>query len=65
MWGEKCQTGPGVNKVTRAECYITGEAPRVEDGVHYYSSEAFLKLISAGIDDWKLIKDKTAGKKAY
>lgn len=56
---EKHRVSPGVNKATCAECYITGEAPRVEDGVHYYSSDAFLKLVSAGIDDWKIIKDKT------
>lgn len=57
--GEKYQVSPGVDKVTCAECYITGEAPRVEDGVHYYSPEAFTKLVSAGIDDWKVVKDKT------
>ncbi len=57
--GEKYQVSPGVNKVTCADCYITGEAPKVKDGVHYYSPEGFLKLVSAGIDDWKVIKDKT------
>jgi len=56
--GEKYQVSPGVNKVTCAECYITGEAPRVEDGVYYYSPEAFKKIVSAGIDDWELIEDK-------
>lgn len=61
--GEKYQASPGVNKMTCAECCITGEAPRVEDGVHYYSPEAFLKLVSAGIDDWKVIKDKTGQEK--
>jgi len=61
--GEKYQVSPGVNKVTCAECYITNEAPRVKDGVHYYSPEAFTKIVSAGIDDWKVIKDKTAEEK--
>ncbi len=56
---ETYQVGPGVDKVVCAECYITGEVPRVEDGINYHSREAFLKLVSAGIDDWKLIKDKT------
>jgi len=56
--GEKYQVSPGINEVTCAECYITGEAPRVEDGVYYYSPEAFKKIVSAGIDDWELIEDK-------
>jgi len=58
--GEKYQVGSGVNKVTCAECYITGEVPRVEDGVYYRGPEAFRKIVSAGIDDWKIIEDKTA-----
>jgi len=61
--GEKYQVGPGVDKVTCAECYITGEAPRVEDGVYYRGPEAFKKLVSAGFDDWKVIKDKTGQEK--
>jgi len=56
--GEKYQVSPWVDKVTCTECYITGEAPRVEDGVYYYSPEAFKKIVSAGIDDWELIEDK-------
>lgn len=56
--GEKHQVGPGVNEVRCAGCHITREAPRIEDGVHYYSPEAFKKIVSAGIDDWKLIEDK-------
>lgn len=56
--GEKYQVSPGINEVTCAECYITGEAPRVEGGVYYYSPEAFKKIVSAGIDDWELIEDK-------
>lgn len=46
--GEKYQASPGANKVTCAECYITGEAPRVEGGVYYRSAEAFKKNVSAG-----------------
>ena len=61
--GKKHQVSPEVNKVTSAECYITGEAPRVEDGFHYYSPDAFLKLVSVGFDDWKVIKDKTEQEK--
>lgn len=60
---EKYQVSSGVNKVTCAECYITGEVPRVEDGVNYRSREAFLKLVGAGFDDWKVIKDKTGQEK--
>lgn len=56
--GEKYQVSPGVNKVTCAECYITDEVPRVEDGVYYRSAEAFRKIVSAGIDDWRIIEDK-------
>ncbi|GAI26641.1 unnamed protein product, partial [marine sediment metagenome] len=40
--GEKHQVSPGAN-MTCAECYITGEAARVKDGVCYYSREAFKK----------------------
>jgi len=36
-----------VEKAMRAECLITGEAPRVEDGIQYYSPDAYLKLVSA------------------
>lgn len=61
--GKKYQVSPEVTKVTCAECYMTNEAPRVEDGVHYYSTEGFTKLVSAGIDDWKVIKDKTGQEK--
>lgn len=56
--GEKHQVGPGVNKVMCAECYITGEAARVEGGVHYFSPEAFNKIVSVGMDDWEIIEDK-------
>lgn len=61
--GEKYQAGSGVTKITCAECYITGEAPRVEDGVNYRSREAFTRIVSAGIDDSKVIEDKTAKEK--
>jgi len=56
--GEKHQVSPGVNRVTCAECYVSGEAPGVEDGVYYYTSEAFKKILSVGTDNWKLIEDK-------
>ncbi len=58
--GEQHRVGARVNKVTCAECHITGEAARVEDGVYYRSPEAFRKIVSAGIDDWEIIKDKKA-----
>ncbi len=58
--GEKQRVSPGVNKVTCAECYITGETPRVEGRAHYRSPDSFKKIVSAGIDDWEIIKDKKA-----
>jgi len=51
--GEEKEVDDSVDKVICAECLITGEAPLSEDGVQRYSPEAFLKLVSVGIDDWK------------
>jgi len=52
-----------VEEVVCAERLITGEAPRVENGIEYYSPAAYLKLVSAGIDKWTLPKDKEVEEK--
>ena len=61
--GEKKEVDNKVKKVICAECLITGEAPLREDKIHRYSNEAFLKLVSAGIDNWEIPKDKEAEEK--
>lgn len=52
-----------VQQVMCAQCLITGEAPRVKNGIQYHSPLAYLKLVSAGIDTWTLPKDKEAEEK--
>ena len=53
-----------VTKVTCGNCLLVGEPPtRVENGMIYYTPEAYLKLVSAGIDTWTLDEDKEAGEK--
>lgn len=53
-----------VTKVTCGDCVLTGGAPtRVENGTVYYTPEAFLKLVSAGIDTWTVDGDKEAEEK--
>ena len=56
--GEGKEVDDKVGKVICAECHITEEAPLTKDGIQGYSSEAFLKLVSVGIDDWRISKDK-------
>ena len=58
--GKKQWVDREAKKVICAECFITGEAPRVKNGIQYYSPDAYLKLVSAGIDKWTLPKDKEA-----
>lgn len=61
--GERQQVDDKAKKVICAECLITKEAPLGGDGVQSYSREAFLKLVSVGIDDWKVTGDKEAEEK--
>lgn len=58
--GEEYQVDDEVEGVVCGQCLITGEAAREENGIHYHSSEAFLKLISVGIDIWEIPGDRQA-----
>lgn len=60
---EEYEVDDKVKKVVCAECLITEEAPLHEGKVHGYSNEAFLKLVSVGIDNWEIFKDKEAEEK--
>jgi len=54
--GEKYEVPNNVQKVMCAECRITGEAPIKEDGIEYYSPEAFKKLVNIGIENLRKAK---------
>jgi len=58
--GEEYQVDDEVERVVCGQCLITGEAAREENGIHYHSSEAFLKLVRAGIDKGEIPGDKEA-----
>lgn len=56
--GEENEVDDRVKEVICAECLITKEAPVSRDGIDGYAPSAFLRLVSAGIDDWEVSRDR-------